>query len=54
LKWLAAIRADPDDDAPSLLLADWLDEHGDSAGDARQLVLIQTRLHGRLDLGAGR
>src|SRR5438309_3057056 len=27
--FLAAIRRDPDDDAPRLVYADWLDEHGD-------------------------
>jgi uncharacterized protein (TIGR02996 family) len=27
----AAIRAHPDDDAPRLVYADWLDEHGDAA-----------------------
>jgi uncharacterized protein (TIGR02996 family) len=29
--FLAAIRAAPDDDAPRLVYADWLDEHGQSA-----------------------
>ena len=28
--FIAAIRAAPDDDAPRLVYADWLDEHGDS------------------------
>jgi uncharacterized protein (TIGR02996 family) len=28
---LAAVRAEPDDDPTRLVLADWLDEHGDSA-----------------------
>jgi uncharacterized protein (TIGR02996 family) len=28
---LAAVRAEPDDDAPRLVLSDWLEEHGDQA-----------------------
>src|SRR5437660_1230129 len=32
---LAAISADPDDDTPRLVYADWLEEHGDEAGRTR-------------------
>lgn len=30
--FVAAIRAEPDDDLPRLIYADWLDEHGDPRG----------------------
>jgi uncharacterized protein (TIGR02996 family) len=33
--FLQAIRDDPDDDAPRLVLAGWLEEHGGRAGAAR-------------------
>src|SRR5262249_38310630 len=39
---LAAIRAAPEDDLPRLAYADWLDENGDEAGQARaRLVRLQ-------------
>lgn len=31
LQGLAAVRAEPDEDGPRLMLADWLDDHGDPA-----------------------
>jgi uncharacterized protein (TIGR02996 family) len=36
---LAAIRAAPDDDAPRLVFADWLDEHGES--DFARLIRVE-------------
>jgi uncharacterized protein (TIGR02996 family) len=39
---LAACHAEPDDDTPRLVLADWLDEHDDPRGE---LVRVQCRLH---------
>jgi uncharacterized protein (TIGR02996 family) len=43
--FLQAILADPDDDAPRLIFADWLEEHGGPAGAARaELIRIQCRL----------
>jgi uncharacterized protein (TIGR02996 family) len=43
---LAAIRADPDDDAPRLIYADWLLEHGAGDDDRRlgELIQIECRL----------
>jgi uncharacterized protein (TIGR02996 family) len=39
---LAAVREDPDDFAPQLLLADWLDEHGDAfARRCSELLRVQ-------------
>ncbi len=38
---LASCHADPDDDTPRLVLADWLDEHDDPRGE---LVRLQCRL----------
>src|SRR5688572_17915635 len=40
--FLAAIRAAPDDDAPRLVYADWLDEHGDSA--RAEFIRVQCEL----------
>src|SRR4029450_12736445 len=34
---LAACHADPDDDTPRLVLADWLDEHDDPRGECVRL-----------------
>ena len=39
---LAAIRAAPDDDAPRLVYADWLDEHGDPA--RAEFIRVQCEL----------
>lgn len=39
---LAAIRAAPDDDAPRLVYADWLDEHGQP--DRAELIRVQVEL----------
>jgi uncharacterized protein (TIGR02996 family) len=39
---LAAIRAAPDDDAPRLVYADWLDEHGDGA--RAEFIRVQCEL----------
>jgi uncharacterized protein (TIGR02996 family) len=36
---LAAIRADPDDDTPRLVFADWLEEHGEA--DFAQLIRLE-------------
>src|SRR4051794_18367032 len=36
--FLDAIKDDPDDDTPRLVLADWLDEHGDEHDAARALL----------------
>src|SRR5205085_10985504 len=43
--FLAAVRDDPDDPAPQLLLADWLDEHGDACARRCSELL---RLHAAL------
>jgi uncharacterized protein (TIGR02996 family) len=40
--FLAAIREHPDDDAPRLVYADWLDEHGDA--DRAEFIRLQVRL----------
>ena len=37
-----AVRADPWDDAPRLVFADWLDEHGESALAA--FIRVQCKL----------
>jgi uncharacterized protein (TIGR02996 family) len=43
--FLQAIRETPDDDAPRLIYADWLDEHGGPAGAARaELIWVQCAL----------
>jgi uncharacterized protein (TIGR02996 family) len=40
--FLADIRDDPDDDTPRLILADWLEEHGDEGDRARaELIRVQ-------------
>src|SRR5262245_41658733 len=39
---LAAIRAAPDDDAPRLIFADWLEEHGDA--DRAEFIRVQVEL----------
>jgi uncharacterized protein (TIGR02996 family) len=39
---LAAIRADPDDDVPRLVYADWLDEHGQP--ERAELIRVQCAL----------
>src|SRR5262245_14967745 len=36
---LAAILAQPDEDVPRLMYADWLDEHGDAAGRGHAAVI---------------
>src|SRR5262245_56805489 len=39
---LSACKETPDDDAPRLVLADWLEEHGDEEGRARaEFVRVQ-------------
>jgi uncharacterized protein (TIGR02996 family) len=40
---LRAVVANPDDDAPRLVYADWLDEHGDP--DRAEFIRIQIELH---------
>jgi uncharacterized protein (TIGR02996 family) len=47
--FLLAILASPDDDAPRLIYADWLDENGDP--DRAEFIRLQMRLHrsGSLD-----
>lgn len=43
--FLAAILADPADDTPRLIYADWLEEHGDAAGRAQaELIRVQCRI----------
>jgi uncharacterized protein (TIGR02996 family) len=43
--FLQEILAHPDDDTPRLIYADWLDEHGGPAGEARaELIRVQCRL----------
>src|SRR5205085_5003860 len=39
---LAAVRQDPEDDAPRLVYADWLEEHGDPA--RAEYIRLQCRL----------
>jgi uncharacterized protein (TIGR02996 family) len=42
---LAAILAQPEEDTPRLVYADWLDEHGDAAGRARaEFIRLQIEL----------
>jgi uncharacterized protein (TIGR02996 family) len=41
--FLEAIAADLDDDAPRLLFADWLEEHGDPRGE---FIRVQCALAG--------
>ena len=47
--FLQRIRAYPDDDAPRLVFADWLDEQGDPRGDfiRVQVALAQLEREGR-------
>src|SRR3954452_23480399 len=40
--FLAAVRAHPDDDAPRLVYADWLDERGDA--DRAEFIRVQCEL----------
>lgn len=40
--FLNAILANPEDDAPRLAYADWLEEQGDSAADAKAVYLRDT------------
>src|SRR5262249_26125220 len=40
--WLAAIRAAPDDDAPRLIFADWLEENGQA--ERGELIRVQVEL----------
>src|SRR5262245_25219775 len=40
--FLAAVIANPDDDAPRLIYADWLDENGDS--ERAELIRLQCQL----------
>jgi uncharacterized protein (TIGR02996 family) len=40
--FLSAILANPDDDAPRLIYADWLEERGDLAADAKAAFLRDT------------
>jgi uncharacterized protein (TIGR02996 family) len=42
--FLGAILADPDDDSPRLIYADWLDERGDA--DRAEFIRVQCALHG--------
>jgi uncharacterized protein (TIGR02996 family) len=44
LAFLRDIKANPDDDTPRLILADWLQEHGDEAAAARgEMIRLQCR-----------
>src|SRR5215217_4715089 len=40
--FLSAIREAPDDDTPRLVLADWLEDHGDP--DRAEFIRVQCRL----------
>lgn len=52
--FLEAIREQPDDDAPRLIYADWLEEHGGRAGAARaEFIRIQCELE-RVPFGSPR
>jgi uncharacterized protein (TIGR02996 family) len=42
--FLRAILADPDEDAPRLVYADWLDEHGDPRGEFIRVQIERARL----------
>src|ERR1043166_8796102 len=48
--FLAAIAADPEDDTPRLVFADWLDEHDDP--DRAEFIRIHCARHRNSD-GAG-
>jgi uncharacterized protein (TIGR02996 family) len=39
LAFLHHIKAHPEEDAPRLILADWLEEHGDDHDVARALLI---------------
>jgi uncharacterized protein (TIGR02996 family) len=49
---LRAVIAEPDDDAPRLIYADWLDEHGDS--ERAEFIRVQIALVGMLKNDARR
>jgi uncharacterized protein (TIGR02996 family) len=42
--FLAAIRDDPEDDAPRLVFADWLEERGDCRGEFLRVQCALARL----------
>jgi uncharacterized protein (TIGR02996 family) len=42
--FLASINAEPDADAPRLVFADWLDDHGDTRGELVRLQVRRARL----------
>jgi uncharacterized protein (TIGR02996 family) len=44
LAFLAEIKDQPEDDAPRLLLADWLEEHGDPRGEFMRLQVMRARM----------
>lgn len=46
---LAAVRANPDDDLPRLVFADWLDENGDT--DRAEFIRLQVELPRLIDAG---
>src|SRR5947209_1923575 len=50
LSFLHAILGDPEDEAPRMIYADWLQDQGDPLGE---LVRVQTEL-GRIDTGRAR
>jgi uncharacterized protein (TIGR02996 family) len=41
---LAEVKAQPDDDAPRLILADWLQDQGDPRGELIHLQVVRARL----------
>src|SRR4051812_7263537 len=44
---MQAVQADPEDDAPRLVYADWLEEQGDAESlDRAELIRVQCRLPG--------
>ncbi len=45
--FLQAVKDDPDDDAPRLLLADWLEDQGDPRGEFIRVQCLRARLPGR-------
>ena len=50
---LAAIRANPDEDTPRLMFADWLDEHGDDASRTRaEFIRLQCEIARLADDGS--
>src|SRR5437660_9704214 len=44
LAFLDAIKERPEDDVPRLILADWLEEHGDPRGEFVRLQVQRARL----------